>query len=58
MEFGSLGSLETVDWKFSRAPAARPGLWITLWIVLITGEFGEFGSLTRGLTDMTTMPLY
>ena len=21
-------------------------------------EFGEFGSLTRGLTDMTTMPLY
>jgi hypothetical protein len=49
-EFGEFGTER-------RARSGQPGLWISLWIMGTNGSLGSLGSLTRGLTDMTTMPL-
>jgi len=54
MEFGSLGSLE-LERRARPVPASSVDKSVDN---VDNWEFGEFGSLTRGLTDMTTMPLY
>jgi|ETNmetMinimDraft_30_1059905.scaffolds.fasta_scaffold91106_1 hypothetical protein len=32
-------------WEETRARPVRPGLWISLWIMLITGSLGSLGVL-------------
>ena len=41
-------------WEETRARPVHPGLWISLWIMLITGSLGSLGSLDKGRSLTTS----
>ena len=44
--YNTIGSgKQGLFWEETRAPAGHPGLWISLWIMLITGSLGSLGVL-------------